>query len=839
MSNLALAYRSPRSFPNNLLQLAAFACLSLGMTAQTTGKPSKNQKTIKGDTDPSTTIARSTPSTPAEKPPAQSTSQSASGTQSPAQSALAKLAATASSADNELQGDYIPCKFTIPELRSLIAPEVAPTLTAADEEILKQRVISVTTSQHHDSALQAIDLSDFVKRLANDELSGLTPSQALNRIIQDLAESQIAATSKEDINILKQTLDNATPNIAHPLVDQFMQYLGPLAVGVVPKNQLRTVAQNKFQEWIKTDQNKTLSVQVIEDLGRVLAVLQPPDTSTIVDAARNSIALLQRPQDVGCAMSILSYEETDQAYGHLIANTYIAAQVVVRNLNRDQSFVLHDVELEVNADPTGGLGRFFSGRDKVIVRALSAAQSSFDPRAILVHTAQGVGAILSAIIPVFNASTVSDASAVFNGAFVPGLDKYWKDQTSEQLNLLNDTGFSSQASSQTVVPVSGTVMFVTFIPSKPFEEGWWTQRCVEKTHLGSTNASGTVKKPSKKQQTGIDVMRALELCQLDNDLLPRTRKGKGDSKVLEVATVGQHRPDVDLFRNAYPVSFKKWSGTSLSIFREITNSVVSGTHIIEDSQLQFSISALSCPTDQTGDLVFSKPEKDVLSCTLSGKNLDKIAKVRLRNSRDQTDTSIAEGTVSVNGDSNNATVAFPTASLRGLSQPAYNVFAVSSKDVEQKTTQTIHLSTAPFVSVIAPLIDFTKDSVTPQNLTITGNHLATVDTVALTNPDKSKKVQIPLKEDALKSDTKLTVPLNPSVLTDFGTAKTTLSVSILVGNQSFDTGQTFEFTGPANKPSATPKLKAPGPRAATPETPAAKQPNGGISRTPEIKTPNK
>jgi hypothetical protein len=34
----------------------------------------------------------------------------------------------------------------------------------------------------------------------------------------------------------------------------------------------------------------------------------------------------------------------------------------------------------------------------------------------------------------------SFAAAVFNGAVVPGLDKYWKDQTADQLNLLNDTG---------------------------------------------------------------------------------------------------------------------------------------------------------------------------------------------------------------------------------------------------------------------------------------------------------------------------------------------------------------------------------------------------------------
>ena len=203
------------------------------------------------------------------------------------------------------------------------------------------------------------------------------------------------------------------------------------------------------------------------------------------------------------------------------------------------------------------MGRFFSGRDKVIVRALSAAQSSFDPRALFVHSSQGIGAILSAIVPIFKADKVTDAAAVFNGAFVPGLDKYWKDQTAEQLNLLNDTGFSSQASSQTAVPESGTVMFVTFIPSKPFEEGWWTQPCTEKIYLGTTDKLGFVhnlatgsytSKQTKSseqfgaaatprgQQTGIDTARALEVCQLGYDPLPRKKHWKKDYGVIPIKT---------------------------------------------------------------------------------------------------------------------------------------------------------------------------------------------------------------------------------------------------------------------------------------------------------------
>jgi hypothetical protein len=117
------------------------------------------------------------------------------------------------------------------------------------------------------------------------------------------------------------------------------------------------------------------------------------DVNSVVDSARQSLASLERPTDVGCAMSILSYKETSLAYGYIIAQNYIAVQVIVRNLNKDEEFLLHDIEFAVNTDPAGDPGRFFSGRDKVIVRALSAAQQNLDPRNISIQAAQGVGSL--------------------------------------------------------------------------------------------------------------------------------------------------------------------------------------------------------------------------------------------------------------------------------------------------------------------------------------------------------------------------------------------------------------------------------------------------------------
>jgi hypothetical protein len=274
-----------------------------------------------------------------------------------------------------------------------------------------------------------------------------------------------------------------------------------------------------------------------------------------------------------------------------------------------------------------------------------------------------------------------------------------------------------------------------------------------------------------------------------------------------------HAANVDLFRNAYPRPYRKWTGNSLAIFRELSNVVVSGTHIIEDSQLLPSISALNCTLDASGNLVFPSPEKEALVCPLTGKNLDKISKLRLRNAKDATDTSTAEAGVTVNGDSSNATATFVSSALHSLPQAAYDIFTVSGQGVEQKTPLSLHLPTDPYVSQISPAsFDYSKDK-TPENLTITGNHLQSVDTVILANADASKKASIALKQDALKTDTKLLVQIDPSALSEFGTTKTTLTITLAEASKNFATGQHFDYTGTAQEASTpgttTPKTTGP------------------------------
>src|SRR5271154_5922428 len=87
---------------------------------------------------------------------------------------------------------------------------------------------------------------------------------------------------------------------------------------------------------------------------------------------------------------------------------------------------------------------------------------------------------------------------MFNSSgFLTALIGVWTDHSTEQLNLLNDEGFSSYRTERTVVPKSGTAEFVIFVRSDQFEQGWWVQDCAEKIiiknpqALNSMNSKGS------------------------------------------------------------------------------------------------------------------------------------------------------------------------------------------------------------------------------------------------------------------------------------------------------------------------------------------------------------
>jgi hypothetical protein len=709
----------------------------------------------------------------------------------------------------EYPADYIPCVFTLRELLGLRLRPVSATLTSGDEEDLKELLISEVTAQVNDNTMSPSMKSAFIELVASTSFEGLTPSQALAKVIsilqqinaeeipvEQLAEAAKAKTVAQLVNLVKLQLPmGAVDPIDLPIVQKNLA--ADLSDGMSPVDRVIQLAANasaalsgvkySYYEFVVPLQTLTRNLQAVaKDLNTEAQTggatnnaadqlnAQNIAIQAIVESARKGIAAaFERPQDVGCAMSILSWNETRYAFGKLIANEYIGVQVVVRNLNDKQEFSLHDAELSVDTDINGRYGRFYSGRDKLIVRGLSLAQADYTPRNFVVHIADAVGTVMSAALPVAG-NMFKDAVGVYNGGFLPGFKTVWTDHSVDQLNLLSDIGFSSSTNYKTVVPKSGSVMFVIFIPSKQFEEGWWVQSCAEHISIPSSSTSSASSNASAKPSTsfappsssslspqpqapdvGVDLPSVRELCRKygkragdsnsndshNNNISRSVATTSEVSGQTSASTPQGPNPPPRSTANSNPansnqgsvvlslddVPYRKWSPTSLSIFRELAWAVVAGTHI-QEVQNASAVTQLKCPADDVGNIVFNKT--GTMSCDVTGEGLDKIATLRLRDAQDATDTETADGPVTVSGDATKAKVTFQLSKLGGLNKPAYKVYSVTTTGVETFANQIIHFDLNPFVTDLTPATaDPSKQS--SMVFTVKGFHL-----------DKIAKVQL-------------------------------------------------------------------------------------------------
>jgi len=739
--------------------------------------------------------------------------------QNPSPSGQSKTAGTPVPQANPTQkpdvgGDEILCQFSQSDLERLKTPDLAPTLTSANEDQMKSAILAAAQAN-----LSPNDLTTLTDALKDKSLAGLTPSQAIATILDVLTQKKIGDAEPNDDD--KKKAERLTP---------------------------------------------------------------------IVDAARQSLARIMRPDDVACAMSVLDYHETSRAYGHLIAQEYIAIQVNIRNLNPNQPFLLHNIQFGIASGLDRTNQQFFSGRDKVIVRALSATQQWDDPRNLVVHSAQGAGAILSAIVP-FAGPIYGAAVAVYNGATVTSLDKYFPDESGNMLNLLNDTAFSAVSSAQTIVAKSGSEVRVIFVPSKQFREAWWTQPCADYVAVGVLgNGAGKSVGGNSPAQNGTSPKDTATTCKARNCKVTNhfiVPVGGNPAKPIKhvVATdeeayraaeacadyASQSKADVlvapagvtdregtGAFLKARSVGFKKWSGNAMAIFRDLSATVITGTHIVEQSDLQPTLIQIMCPADAKGNISYpaaagksaapaasgessddqadgtdtgtgknstkkkgaagspgdsadgdtqaSSPDtaadtnaNDQLSCTLIGKNLYQFAKLRLRNDKDPTDSKTADGAVTVSGGSGGGgSVTFKVFDLKSLTNSVYDVFGVTSDGVEQKTTQVIHLppsanapskSTAAGITIKPTTVPSTGAS---QAITIAGTGLAKADNLQLTDP-KGSTALFPVAKDPPPTDTQVTVTFDPSKLVAKPAATTKFQVALMSNGQTLATA-TQEFT---------------------------------------------
>jgi len=343
-------------------------------------------------------------------------------------------------------------------------------------------------------------------------------------------------------------------------------------------------------------------------------------------------------QDIGCSQSVLTWEETRWIFGRKIADNYIAFQVTARNLNPDQEFLVHDLQVAVAdfsanpdsqpAPPGNGIQpsacaiplansyftHFLAARDRMLVRGVGQTGQAFTSRNVTERVLEAVGSVFSATAAVAGTAQFSSAVHIFSAAGVPGFNKVVPDLNADQIDRLNDLGFSATSAYKVIIPKNGAVPMTTFLPSAIFA-----------------------------------------------------------------------------------ANYRHWSPCELLNFANNAVVVLGGKHIQEVSDVP-SLKDVKCPLVD-GYVDLSKSSGGNLKCDISGTDLQLLTAVRLKNDADSSDKTTLDGTASLSGSTTAGTVTFPVKQLEALAAPRYQVYAEGAKG---ESASTVRLSLPPAAASVAP-----------------------------------------------------------------------------------------------------------------------------------------
>jgi hypothetical protein len=403
-----------------------------------------------------------------------------------------------------------------------------------------------------------------------------------------------------------------------------------------------------------------------------------------------------RPKDVSCSMSVMSWKETSDVFGRRVANTFVALQVTIRNLNTKNEFLIHDIQVAIDTGlgsedfASRYFGRFQAGRDKLLVRAVAQRGQSEDARNRTLHALQAIGAIAGASSITAGTAQFKDAVAVFQGAFIPGFTNIFPDHTVEQLNHINDLVFSASNTSKVLVPIQGSVPLVTFIPEKPIEQlpfAW----------CGYTKKTGFIHKDKPH-------------CESDK------LEGYVDAYEPGNLAQGAQQPWDDL-------RFRDWKAAALRILQGRTFVVIGGVHIQEVAKAG-NINNLDCPTLASGPMDISQTKDGMVTCSVTGEGLDKVSSVALENGTEK-----IVGKIKSAKDGNSATLQFDPAKLSD-GEGTYSLYLIDNAGTETDSGDSVSLSKQPFIKDVKDnALDISKSP--DATLTLEGKHLDLLQSVSL------------------------------------------------------------------------------------------------------------
>ncbi len=420
--------------------------------------------------------------------------------------------------------------------------------------------------------------------------------------------------------------------------------------------------------------------------------LQAADIARVVENTKKVAEYLESrraPTNIGCSESVLTYDETRDIFGRRMANTYIAVQVTIRNLDPDHEFLIHDIQIAVDTD------RFFATRDKQIAAGVAELGQLLSPRnQVMRYVEGGVGALGIAAVPLVDNLDLSNVAHGFSG-FLPILKGMFPDFTVAQITRLSNLGFSA-GSLTYVIPKSGSHSIVTFVPEKVF------RNVVAKQNSGEGDSAGhEIYKEFKKYTT--------------EDL----RKFQ-DS--VEILVAGVH---------IQPVTTAKAP--------EVTGFTCDGPKPEPPKP--------NAPKANEPNPSEPKPTGATTVCHLTGKNLESVKRVKLVFKSDSTEGSAVSTKVQVDKtDTTKADVTFTSESFNSLQQDkAYSVVLVNQDDVEVPTTTTFTRKAAPQAAKITCESQTGSGATASMTCHLEGQNLNAAKEVKLQDADEKPVVSTKLE----------------------------------------------------------------------------------------------
>jgi hypothetical protein len=474
------------------------------------------------------------------------------------------------------------------------------------------------------------------------------------------------------------------------------------------------------------------------------------EKQTAADAARDAVAQVAaptgntfpRPKDVSCSMSVLSWDEAHKALGRTIADTFLAVQVTVRNLDANNEFLVHDAELAVDAN-SAQLSRFQVGHEKELVRGVLQYGQSYDRQHVFINIADGIGTILGAVvaIPQPSIDALTGATGAYHAGLTPVLHFLFPDLTTRNLNTLNDLAFSAASASRIVVPKSGSVPFVVFIPIRPLEQACWLQ-------------------------AGYDFYK-------DNPLSTACQQVCTNSACAN--------------EQLQTVRFKHWTPVQLQALEAHSYAVIAGTHIKVAGQ-PAALNSIICaaPIDSSGAYLQYALPASGLTCNLSGSDLDAMKALRFRSATDSKTNLDAKVTVS--GDSTTATAVLASTDTSKIQQPAYELYGVDKSGTESDLNRSVSFRLPPSI---------TSGQTIPASgvATLNGSNLAGVSQIVFYDASDASEVTRADVTNSLPGSIAFVVPSSAALPSGTAAAPKTYSVRLLLAdgaNTLFDTKATLK-----------------------------------------------